>query len=163
MPTFDVVSKVDVQEVDNAVNIANKEIATRFDFKNTNTTIEWNADKLVLTITSSSEGRVTAAYDIFRAKAIKRGLEPKSFKEGDIKASGHLRMRQEITVQQGISQEVAKKIVKDIKDAKIKAQGAIQGDQLRFSGKNRDDLQEAIREIKSRNYELPLQFVNFRD
>ena len=163
MPSFDVVSKVDVQEVANAVNNANKEISTRFDFKNTTTTIEWKSDTSVITITSDSDGRVIAAYDVLQSKAIKRDIALTTFKPGDIKAIGGMKVRQEIAVQQGIAQDIAKKIVKDIKDTKAKVQGAIQGDQLRFTGKNRDDLQDAIREIKSKEYGLPLQFVNFRD
>ncbi len=163
MPSFDVVSKVDVQEIANSVNNANKEISTRFDFKNTKTTIEWKADTSTITITSDSEGRVIAAYDVLQSKAVKRGLHLSTFKPGDLKPMGGMKVRQEIAVQQGISQEIAKKIVKDLKDAKIKAQGSIQGDQLRYSGKNRDDLQDAIKEMKANEYDLPLQYVNFRD
>lgn len=163
MPSFDVVSKVDVQEIANAVNNANKEISTRFDFKNTTTSVEWKPDSSIITITSDSDGRVIAAYDVLQTKAVKRDIALSTFKPGDIKPVGGMKVRQEITVQQGIAQDIAKRIIKDIKDTKVKVQGAIQGDQLRFTGKNRDDLQDAIREIKAKDYGLPLQFINFRD
>ncbi len=163
MPSFDVVSKVDVQEVTNAVNNANKEIVNRYDFKNTDTEIEWSSDASAITITSNGEGRIIAAYDVLLTKMVRRNIDVKTMKPGDIKAIGGSKVRQIVEVQQGIPQDLGKQIVKDIKSLKMKVQGSIQGDQLRFSGKKRDDLQEAIAEIKGADYDIPLQFVNFRD
>jgi len=163
MPSFDVVSKVDVQEVSNAVNNASKEIVNRFDFKNTKTEIEWTPDKSLLVITSTAEGRIIAAYDVLQTKLVQRKVSLKSLKPGEIKTIGGGRVRQDIPVQQGIEQELAKKIIKDIKEKKLKIQGAIQGDQLRFTGKKRDDLQAVITELKAADYDVSLQYVNFRD
>lgn len=163
MPSFDVVSRVNAQEVANAVNNALKEIVNRYDFRNTGTEVEWNSDASTIVITSSADGRVTAAYDVLQSKMVKRSVSLKSLKPGPIKQGAGGRSRMEIAVQQGIPQDLAKTIVKDVKSSKIKVQGAIQGDELRFSGKKRDDLQAAIAQIKEADYEIPLQFVNFRD
>ncbi|MFU8803888.1 MAG: YajQ family cyclic di-GMP-binding protein [Bradymonadaceae bacterium] len=163
MPSFDVVSKVNTQEIDNAVNNATKEINTRFDFKNSKTTVEWDEENSLIKILSSSDGRVTAALDVLQSKVIKRGISIQSLKPGDMKSAPGGMVRQDVAVQQGIEQDAAKKMIKDVKDAKLKVQGSIQGDQVRFTGKNRDDLQEAIALLKENDYELPLQFVNFRD
>ena len=163
MPSFDVVSKVNAQEVKNAINNANKEIINRFDFKGSETTIEWAGDRSTILIASNSDGRIIAAYDVLQSKLVRRKVSLQSLKPEEIKAVGGHRLRQEILVQQGISQELAKKIIKDIKATKLKVQGAIQGDQLRFSGKKRDFLQAAIAEIKAGDYDAPLQYINFRD
>lgn len=163
MPSFDVVCKVDEQEVVNAVNNATKEIITRFDFRNTGTEITWNADTSVLVIDSDSDGRVLAAWDVLQTHLVRRSLSLKGITPGEIKTVGGGRAKQEIAVQQGIPQDMAKKIIKDIKDAKLKVQGSIQGDQVRFTGKKRDDLQEAIQAMKAANYDLNLSYVNFRD
>lgn len=164
MPSFDVVSKVNVQEVTNAVHNASKEIVNRFDFKNTKTEIEWTPDQSLIVITSTAEGRVIAAYDVLLSKLVKRNVSLKCLKPGEIKTIGGGRVRQDIPVQQGIEQELAKKIIKDIKQNKqLRIQGAIQGDQLRFTGKKRDDLQAVIAELKAAEYDVSLQYVNFRD
>lgn len=163
MPSFDVVCKVDEQEVLNAVNNASKEIVNRFDFKNTNTTIDWSPDSSTLTIESDSDGRVIAAWDVLQSHLVRRNVSLKGITPQEIKPTGGGRAKQEITVQQGIPQDAAKKIIKDIKDTKMKVQGSIQGDQVRFTGKKRDDLQDAIKAIKEADYDLPLSFVNFRD
>lgn len=163
MPSFDVVSKVNVQEVSNAVNNANKEIGTRFDFRNTNTEVEWDSDASTLRVETDSEGRLDAAYDVLQSHLVRRGISLKTLERKEPKPAGGARVRQEIAVQQGIAQDKAKKVVKDVKDSKIKVQASIQGDELRISGKKRDDLQAAIALLKGNDYGLPLQFVNFRD
>jgi cyclic-di-GMP-binding protein len=163
MPSFDVVSRTDIQEVDNAVNNAMKEIDTRYDFKNTNVSIKWDAENLVLHFGANSENRIEAALDVFYQKAVKRGLDLKAFKRGDIKGSAGMNVKMEVKVQQGVEQDAAKKMIKDVKDSKIKVQASIQGDQLRITGKNRDDLQATIQLLKSKDYGLPLQYTNFRD
>lgn len=163
MPSFDVVSRVDIQEVDNAVNNAMKEIDTRYDFKNTNVSIKWDSENLVLHFGANSENRIEAALEVFYQKAIKRGIDLAAFKRGDFKGASGMNVKMEVNVQQGVAQDAAKKMVKDIKDSKMKIQASIQGDQLRVTGKNRDDLQEAIQLLKSKDYGLPVQFTNFRD
>lgn len=163
MPSFDVVCKVDEQEVLNAVNNASKEIVNRFDFKNTGTEITWNADASTLVIDSDSDGRVIAAWDVLQSHLVRRNVSLKGITPGEITTVGGGRARQEITVQQGIPQETAKKMVKEIKDAKLKVQGSIQGDQVRFTGKKRDDLQGAIAALKASDFDLNLSYVNFRD
>lgn len=163
MPSFDVVCQVDEQEVANAVNNSTKEIVNRYDFRNTDTEVDWNSEESKLTIESAAEGRVTAAWDVLQSHLVRRKVSLKGIEAGEIKTVGSGRSRQEITVQQGIPQDVAKKMIKDIKETKIKVQGSIQGDQVRFSGKKRDDLQEVIAAIKEKAYDLPLSFVNFRD
>jgi cyclic-di-GMP-binding protein len=165
MPSFDAVSKVNLQEVDNAVNNARKEIATRFDFQGTRTELTLGDDKASVLIRSSSEGRVDAAYDVLLGKAIKRGLSPRSLERAPMDKGALGVVKQTITIKQGIPQEKAKDLMRVLKDAKLKVQASIQGDQLRVTGKNRDDLQEAIslfREQQDR-LELDLQFTNFRD
>lgn len=163
MPSFDVVCQVNEQEVVNAVNNANKEIVNRYDFRNTDTTIEWSSDTSTLTIESDSDGRVIAAWDVLQSHLVRRSVSLKGLVPGDIDTVGGGRAKQLVTVQQGIPQDVAKKMVKEIKSTKIKVQGSIQGDQVRFSGKNRDDLQEVIKALKEADYDLNLSFVNFRD
>lgn len=163
MPSFDVVCKVDGQEVQNAVNNADKEIVNRFDFRGTGTTIEWKAGESLLVIESNSDGRVTAAWDTLQTHLVRRNVSLKGITPGEIKTIGGGRARMDITVQQGIPQEMAKQMIKDLKETKLKVQGSIQGDQLRVTGKNRDDLQDAIRAFKEKDYDLSLSYVNFRD
>lgn len=163
MPSFDVVCKVNEQEVLNAVNNAEKEIQNRYDFRNTNTELDWNSEASVLTIQSDSDHRVLAAWDVLQTHLVRRSVSLKGMTTGEVKPTGGGQSKMEITVQQGISQDIAKKMVKQIKDEKMKVQGSIQGDQVRFTGKKRDDLQEVITALKSAEYDLPLSFVNFRD
>jgi uncharacterized protein YajQ (UPF0234 family) len=160
MPSFDIVSEYDKHEAQNAVDQANKEVATRFDFKGTNSTFELNGDKLLMT--SGSEFQLQQMLDIVQTKLSKRGVDIACLDIGEPKASGKI-VRQEITLKQGIDSLLAKKIVKLIKDKKLKVQAAIQGDQVRVSGKKKDDLQEVIQMLKEEKWELPLQFNNFRD
>ncbi|MBM7459819.1 YajQ family cyclic di-GMP-binding protein [Rhodococcus coprophilus] len=159
--SFDVVSKVDRQEVDNALNQTAKEIATRFDFRNTGASIEWSGDESIV-ITADTEDRVKAALDVFKEKLIRRDLSLKSFETGEPMQSGKV-YKLTGTLVQGISQENAKKITKLIRDEGpkgVKAQ--IQGDELRVSSKKRDDLQAIIALLKNADLDVALQFVNYR-
>lgn len=160
MPSFDVVSKLDHHEVDNAVDQAKREIATRFDFKDTGTEIEKNQDGIA--IRSTSEGRLDGAFKVLEDKMVKRKVSLKSLDPQKAQQSGQT-WRQLIKLKEGVDQDRAKQIVKAIKDSKIKVQAAIQGDLVRITGKKRDDLQEAIALLKSQDFGLPLQYVNFRE
>jgi len=161
MPSFDIVSQVDMQEVRNAVDQASREIVNRYDFKGTDTSIKLNDDGI--TIESSSEGRLEAAVDVLKGKLVRRSVSLKSIAGGDPVQIGGGRFKALFTLNEGIAQDAAKELVKDIKDMKLKVQVAIQGDQLRISGKKRDDLQEVISAVKGLDFRLPLQYLNFRD
>jgi uncharacterized protein YajQ (UPF0234 family) len=158
--SFDVVSKVDRQEVDNALNQASKEVGQRYDFRGTDAQIAWSGERIILK--ASSEERVLAVLDVFQTKLIKRGVSLKAVDTGDPKASGK-DYRIEADLKEGLSQENAKKISKLIRDSGpkgVKAQ--ITGDELRVSGKNRDDLQAVIALLKEADLDVALQFVNYR-
>ncbi|MBX5482554.1 MAG: YajQ family cyclic di-GMP-binding protein [Myxococcaceae bacterium] len=165
MPSFDVVSKVDLQEVDNAVNNAKKEILTRYDFRGSNTELTLGDDKASLTIKTNDEVKLNAAYDVFLQKAVKRGLSARSIDRGPIEKVGMGMVKQTITIKQGIPTEKAKELVKVVKESKLKVQASIQGDQLRVTGKSKDDLQQAIALLRAQQdkIQLDLQFNNFRD
>jgi hypothetical protein len=161
MPSFDAVSQVNRQEIENALNQARKEISQRYDFKDTNTTIEWEEDEL--RINSTDDFKVKATVEVLQEKLARRQVPLKCLVYGAIEPAGGGRAKQTITVQQGISTEKARDIVKRIKDAKLKVQAQIQADQVRVTGKKRDDLQAVITLLKAQDFGLPLQFVNFRD
>ncbi|MCB9602291.1 MAG: YajQ family cyclic di-GMP-binding protein [Polyangiales bacterium] len=161
MPTFDVVCKLDRQEVVNAVDQTSREIAQRFDFKGTNTSIELNDDGIVLR--SSSEGRVDGARDVLEQKLIKRKVSLKTLDPQKTQPAGGSTFRQLLKLKEGISTEKAKEIVKAIKDSKLKVQASIQGDSVRVTGKKRDDLQECIAFLREQDFDLPLLYQNFRD
>jgi len=161
MPSFDVVSQVNMQEVRNAVDQANREISTRFDFKGSDARVEQAEAKL--TIFADDEFKVGQARDILALKLSKRQIDLGSLEFGKVEIIGGNKARQDVTVRQGISTELAKKIVKAIKDSKVKVQGAIQGEEVRVSGKKRDDLQAAIALLRAQKFDLPLQYINFRD
>jgi cyclic-di-GMP-binding protein len=159
--SFDVVSKVDHQEVDNALNQAAKELATRFDFRGTDTRIEWSGDEAI-TITSSTEERAKAAIDVFKEKLIRRNISMKAFDAGEPAQSGKT-YKVSGTIKQGISSENAKKITKLIRDEGPKGvKSQIQGDEVRVSSKKRDDLQSVISMLKKADLDVALQFVNYR-
>jgi uncharacterized protein YajQ (UPF0234 family) len=161
MPSFDVVSKADLHEVANAVDQANRELGTRFDFKDTGAKVELK--EAVMTAEAPSRFQIEQLLDVLRTRLAKRGIEMKALDYGKVVEAGQ-RATQTITVRQGIDSEHARKLVKHIKDSKLKVQAAIQGDELRVSGKNRDDLQAAIALLrKLEDFDLPLQYVNFRD
>ena len=158
--SFDVVAEVDKQEVDNALNQASKEIATRFDFKNTDASIAWSGEKV--TISANSEDRVNAALDVFKDKLVKRKVSLKSLEHDEPKPGSRGHYSLEISLVEGIPSDKAKAMVKLIKTSKLKVQAAIQGDQLRISGKSRDDLQEVQAMLKANDQDLPLKFTNYK-
>jgi hypothetical protein len=161
MPTFDIVSQVDMQEVRNAVDQASREIVNRYDFKGTETSLALTDDGI--SIESSAEGRLDAAVDVLKGRLVKRKVSLKSLGGGDPKPAAGGRVQALFTLNQGISQDAARELSKKIRDRKLKVQVQIQGDQLRVQGKKRDDLQEVIALVKGLDYQLPLQYVNFRD
>jgi uncharacterized protein YajQ (UPF0234 family) len=161
MPSFDAVSKVDTAELTNAVDQANREIGTRYDFKGSSANIERLED--LLTLYADSEFQLKQVADILYAKAAKRGIDVASFDPQKVEAISGDKAKQQIKVKQGIEKELAKKMVKLIKDSGLKVQAAIQGDELRVSGKKRDDLQACIALLRGAKLDQPLQFTNFRD
>jgi uncharacterized protein YajQ (UPF0234 family) len=161
MPSFDVVSKVPMHEVDNALLQAQKEVSTRFDFRDTGTEIEKTGEGLV--IRSGSEGRLEAGRKVLEEKLLKRGVSLRSLDPQKVEPAAKGTYRQLVKIQEGIAPEKAKEIVKHLKDSKLKVQAAIQGDQVRVTGKNKDDLQAAIRELRGKDFGVDLQFTNFRD
>ncbi|WAJ46034.1 YajQ family cyclic di-GMP-binding protein [Mycobacterium sp. Aquia_216] len=159
--SFDIVSKFDRQEVDNALNQAAKELATRFDFRGTDTTIAWKGEEAV-ELTSSTEERIKAAIDVFKEKLIRRDISMKAFDAGEPQASGKT-FKVTGTLKQGIDSENAKKITKLIRDEGPKGvKSQIQGDEIRVSSKKRDDLQAVQALLRSADLEVALQFVNYR-
>lgn len=160
--SFDVVSKVDMDEVKNAVTQAMKEIGQRFDFKGSISRIDLKEEG-VLTLTSDDEVRLKAVVDVLQSKLVKRGVSIRAMEFGKVEPASKGTCRQEVKILQGIPSEKAKGLVKVLKDAKVKVQASIQGDQLRVSGKNRDDLQEAIALFKKNDQGLDLQFTNYRN
>lgn len=160
MPSFDIVSEIDQQEVLNAVENANRELQSRFDFRGVQA--EFTLKDKIITLQAEAEFQLQQMLEIFLNKAVKRGLDVRSFKEGDVVHSGKT-YSQSLTLQQGIDTTMAKKLVKLIKDNKLKVQAAIQGEQVRVTGKKRDDLQEAIALVRSTELEQAFQFTNFRD
>ena len=160
--SFDIVSKVDMQNLDNAINTAMKEIKNRYDLKNTDSSIELDKGTSTVTLLSDSDFQLDQVTEILYQKMIRAGIDMKAIKsKGREKASGD-KVREVFTPVNGIEQEIAKKIVKDIKDLKIKVQSSIQGDQLRISGKAKDDLQSVITLVKQKDYGIALQFANYR-
>lgn len=162
MPSFDVVSKVVVQEVDNAVNQAVKEIQQRFDFRGTKSEIKWEK-KEEITVIGDDDNKLKSVLDVLQTKLIKRGVSLKSLEYGKIEdGSGGLK-RQVIKIRQGIPTEKAKEITKVIKELKVKVQAQIQDEQIRVTGKKLDDLQEVIQILKGKDFDVDLQYVNMRD
>ena len=160
MPSFDVVSQVDMHELTNAVDQCNREVSNRFDFKGTDSRVEKNDN--ILTIIAPSEFQVKQIVDILRTKISKRGIDAGCLEFADIQESAN-EVKQQVTVREGIDKDLARKIVKIIKDTKLKVQSSIQGDQGRVTGKKRDDLQDVIATMKKQELGLPLQYINFRD
>lgn len=158
--SFDVVSKVDMQEMDNAVNQASKEMISRFDFKGSKSSIDLKDEEILLA--SDDEGKLRSVVDILESKLIKRGISLKSLDYGKVEPASAGTVRQSVKIKQGIDQDNAKKIVKIIKDSKIKVQASVQGDAVRVSGKNRDDLQAVIQLLKESDVPVDLQFTNYR-
>lgn len=164
MPSFDVVSEVNVQEVDNAVNQAQKEIQARYDFKDTKFSLSFDVKSTELRLSCDAESRLDSMLDILFGKLLKRGIELGSLDQGKREPAGGMQLKQTIKVKQGLEQEKAKQIIKLIKDSKLKVEAQIQDKQVRVTGKKIDDLQEVIALLKNSQSQLkiPLQFVNMR-
>ena len=159
--TFDIVSKVDLQEVSNAIQNSLKEIHTRFDLKNTKSDIQLEG-KDALVLTSADEYKLKAINDILQSKLVKRGVPLKALSYGTVEPAAGSTVRQRVTMQQGIPTEKAREIVKVIKDSKKKVQASIQGDMVRVSGKDRDTLQEIIALLRQKDFGIDMQFTNYR-
>lgn len=160
MPSFDVVSEIEKHELSNAIDQANREISNRFDFKGTNSRIEHKEN--TLTLIAPAEFQIKQIVDILQNKLAKRKIDFKCLDFAEIQESNK-EARQEATIKQGVDKDLARKIVKLIKDSKLKVQASVQGEQVRVNGKKRDDLQEVITLLREKNFELPLQYTNFRD
>jgi hypothetical protein len=158
--SFDVVSKTDLQEVANAIQQAQKELAQRFDFKGSKSSIELSAGEIILI--SDDEGKLRSVKDIVETKLVKRKVSLKALDYGKVEPAAGATVRQRAKIVQGIESEKAKAIVKTIKDAKLKVQASIQSDQVRVVGRSKDDLQKAIALVREQDYGIPLQFTNYR-
>jgi cyclic-di-GMP-binding protein len=161
MPSFDIVSQVNQQEVKNAVEQANKEITNRYDFKGSDARIE--LDDLELTVFADDDFKLGQVMDVLRARLAKRNVDARSLEPGTVEKISGDKVKQPVKVKAGIEQEKAKSIVKLIKDQKLKVAGSIQGDAVRVSGAKKDDLQAAIQLVRTSVTDVPLQFINFRD
>jgi len=161
MPSFDIVSEVDKQEVRNAVEQTNKEIQNRFDFKGSDARIE--QAELVLTVYADDEFKLGQVMDVLRARMAKRNVDTRSLDAGGVEKIGGDKVKCSVTVKTGVPQDKGKTIVKLVKESKMKVQASIQGDAVRISGGKKDDLQAAIQLVKGSVTDLPLQFTNFRD
>ena len=161
--SFDVTSSVDLQEVDNAVNQARKEIAQRYDFKGSMAAIDFNKAENMLTLIADDNMKMDALWDILQTRLVRRNVPVKNLKLGEIETAAGSTVRRVVTLQQGISGDAAREIVKFLKDQKLKkVQTSIQGDQLRVSSASKDELQEAIRLLRGRDFGIALQFGNYR-
>jgi len=162
MPSFDIASKLDAQLLDNAVNVAKKDILNRWDFKDSKSTIELNKKDLIINVSTENDMRLEAILDAIHSRMIKQGLDPRGLDESkEHYPSGPL-IKKEIRVRQGIEKEVSKKIIKDIKDSKIKVSAQVMDDIIRVSSKKIDELQEVITLCRRGDYEVPLQFINMK-
>lgn len=162
MPTFDIVSKVDFQLLDNAINNAKKEIINRYDFNGSKTEIDYDKKLNQINILTEDDMRIKAITDVIISRSMKQGIDPKCFDFGkEHVASGNM-IRKEVKVKEGIDKELAKQITKKIKDSKLKVEAQIQNDQLRVSGKKIDDLQAVIQLLRSETFDQALQFINMR-
>jgi uncharacterized protein YajQ (UPF0234 family) len=163
MPSFDVVSRVDMQEVDNAVNQVTKEISTRFDFRGSKTEIDLDRKDSKITVLTEDDMKLRAIRDMLIAKIVRRSIEAGALDFGTPEKAGGDMMRQTVAIQNGIDIETARKVVKLVKEAKLKVQAAIQGEEVRITGKQRDDLQQVINLLKESDVGMPLQYVNYRE
>ena len=161
MPSFDIVSRVDFQEIDNAIANALREITNRYDFKGSNTTVE--RSEKVITIVTDDDLNLSQVNDILISHFVRRKLDPLALGKKDKEKAGGDRIRQTISLVEGIEQDVAKKITAEIKSSKMKVQAKINGNELRIDGKKRDDLQSAMQLIEDLQVGIPVQFINFRD
>jgi len=162
MPSFDIVNQIDAQEVDNAVNNTLQEVGTRYDFRGLQTEVEFDKKENRIDIVAAESMKLQAVREMLVKHFIKRNLEPKVLEFGNIQGSSSGAVKMSVDIKEGIDRETAKKIVKEIKASKLKVQPAIQDDQVRVTGKKIDDLQEVIKMLKSKNFSVPLQFVNMK-
>ena len=163
LPSFDVTSGVDMQEVDNAVNQARKEVAQRYDFKGSRAAIELNRGDNTIELTADDEFKMNALWEILQGRLVRRGVPTKNLTPGTIERAANDTVRRTVTLQQGIPSEAAREIVKVLKDRKLKkVQAAIQADQVRVSSASKDELQEAIRVLREHDFGVALQFGNYR-
>jgi len=162
MPSFDAVNEIDLQEVDNAVNNTVKEIQNRYDFKGFNTEVEFNRKTKGISVTTADSMKLKAVREMLISNFIKRGLSAKSLEFGDEEGTSHGGVKISVAIREGIDRETAKKMVKLIKDSKLKVQASIQEDQVRVTGKKIDDLQEVMTLLRSAKLDVPLQFVNMK-
>jgi cyclic-di-GMP-binding protein len=160
--TFDIASKIDLNEVSNAIQQASKEIHTRYDLKDSKSSIEFNEKDNKILLASADEYKLKSVNEILGQKLVKRGVPLKGLQYGTITPATHGSVRQEITLQQGISVEKARDIIKVIKDSKLKVQASIQGDSVRVSGKDRDTLQQVIALLRGKDFGIDMQFTNYR-
>lgn len=161
MPTFDIVSKFDFSEVDNSIQNLKREITQRYDFKASKSEIVVDDNNII--ITTDDEYKLNQIQEMLKVQVTKRGIDAKVLDMGKIESAAGQSVRQSIALKQGIDRDLSKEIIKIVKDSKIKVQISIQGEELRVNGKKRDDLQEVIALLKEKEFNLPLQFVNFRD
>ncbi|HWY38326.1 MAG TPA: YajQ family cyclic di-GMP-binding protein [Bacteroidia bacterium] len=162
MPSFDIASKADVQLLDNAINVARKEIITRFDFKDSKTEINLNKKDLLINITTEDDMRLNSVVDVLRNRMIKQKLDPRCLDESKEHYPSGMFVKKDIKVKNGIEKETSKKIIADIKASKLKVTSQLMDDIVRVSGKKIDDLQSVIALLRSKNYEQPLQFINMK-
>ena len=160
--SFDVVSQVDQQELDNAVNQAKKEIEQRYDFKGSNTTIELDQKEKTIKLHTSDEMKLRALGEVLNAKMIKRNISLKALEYGKPEQATGSTLRQTVKIKNGLESEQAKQVTKLVKDLKMKVQAQIQGDAVRIVGKSKDELQEAIQILRAQNFDFPIQFTNYR-
>ena len=162
MPSFDIASKLDAQLLDNAINVAKKDILNRWDFRDTKSTIELNKKDLIINITTENDMRLEAILDAIHSRMIKQGLDPRGLDESkDYYPSGPM-IKKDLKVRQGLDKDVSKKLIKDIKDSKIKVSSQVMDDIIRVSSKNINDLQAVIALCRKGEYEVPLQFINMK-
>ena len=161
MPSFDIVSKTDLAEVDNALAGITREIAQRFDFKGSKCSVE--RKDASITVLADDDGKLKQMHELLKVHFTRRNVDAKALDYKAVEKAAGNSVRQEVVVKQGIDKELAKRLIKEIKDSKVKVQAAIQGDELRISGKKRDELQEIIALVRKLDVEQPLQFINFRD
>lgn len=162
MPSFDITSKADVQTMDNAFNVAKKEILNRFDFRDSKSEIELNKKDMIINITTEHDMRLRAIIDAIHSRMIKQGLDPRCLDESKDHYASGMFIKKEIKVRQGIDRETSKKIIKDIKDSKLKVTAQVMDDIIRVSAKSINDLQAVIALCRKGDYEVPLQFVNMK-
>jgi uncharacterized protein YajQ (UPF0234 family) len=162
MPSFDIVSKTDLQKLDNAINVARKEISTRYDFYNSGTEIDLDKKAMNIHVVTDNEMRMKAIADILIARSVKQGIDTACFDFGKAHYAAGAMLKKDIQVKQGIEKETAKKIVRAVKDTGLKVQASIMDDQVRVTGKKLDDLQQVIAALKKGEFGLPLQFENYR-